>query len=368
MRSVKAIVIGGSNSLMKKGYVSELPAAARAYGVDLDVVRNLSVGNTTCLMGLINLKSNIELVQQADLLIVEYALNDASAFGEKRDSFERWLRTYEAVVRFARTANPDMKIILAVLGEKKGSHRVSVASVHAGVHYLAQWYGVVVRDVNMEFVKRFGRDFYDLPGAYQDPAHYAAPIMTRLVAEIITADLPALMASEASRDLPPKIDPATPDDAQILDLSEIAGTAPSVFSNSFFTEACLDLGASDISLTIEGGRPIGIKYVCQPNSPRLFVECGGQAFDMLTLRPSVQARNYKFLVAALATDTIPAAEESNDFLFTIRNPGRDSRNIYQFMGRAPDEPENRLAISSILYTGVLKSVSSASHSRASLYA
>ena len=80
MRKLSAVAIGGSNTVMRPGYLTELPRCLERHGIALDLKANLAVGNTTILNGLINLKSREDALKGSDVLLIEYTLNDTSAF------------------------------------------------------------------------------------------------------------------------------------------------------------------------------------------------------------------------------------------------------------------------------------------------
>lgn len=357
MKTLRTVAIGGSNTLMKNGYLHCLPDAAQKFGVKVELLANLAIGNTTSVMGLINLKANSAIIENADLLIIEYALNDTSAYGDSREAFERWLRTYEALVRTARTINSKIDIILVILGEKTGSHLNSISTIHAGIYYLSEWYGLQKADVNSEFVKVFGKEVFETPNFYMNKAHYQRPVVTRLVAEIVAKQIPKLLDGPGQQLLPPLIDDRSPVGAELIQLTEIADIPHKTFSNSSFNETAVDLSNTDVVMEIMNGQPIGIRYVCEHNAAPLYMAVGNEVYDILTLRPAMVIPKFPFLVACLNLDTLPKFKGLNTFKFSVCPPRAESTNIYQFGARRVAVSSTNLSLQSILYTGELTGLS-----------
>ncbi len=188
-KKLSAVLVGGSNSLMRPGYLTELPSALLKHDIDLNLTANLSVGNTTSLLGLMHLKLRPELIRETDVLLIEYTLNDTATYAATPQAVQLWVRAVEGIIRFARAENPSIKIACFLLATKVGMHRETINPLYAGIHYLAHYYQMAVADVNAAFMRRFGRDFYDLPGAYGDYAHYQRPVFTLLAAEVIAEEI-----------------------------------------------------------------------------------------------------------------------------------------------------------------------------------
>lgn len=74
MKKVAAVVIGGSNTVMRSGYLTSLPKCLRAAGVDLEITANLAIGNTTIQTGLMKLVESSELLASADVRLIELPL------------------------------------------------------------------------------------------------------------------------------------------------------------------------------------------------------------------------------------------------------------------------------------------------------
>ncbi|CAM5219032.1 hypothetical protein BTHI11S_05295 [Bosea thiooxidans] len=156
--AVKTLIIGGSNTVMQPGYLSSLLSVMARRGVALDIVADLAVGGTTSAFGLYQLKLHEQELADCDLLLIEYALNDAFVYGDERRPFRHWARFYEGIIRFARERNPKLRIATLVFGARNGSFLTSVPAIDAGIGYISRWYGTTCIDVSQLLMQRLGRE------------------------------------------------------------------------------------------------------------------------------------------------------------------------------------------------------------------
>jgi len=356
MREIKAILIGGSNTVMRPGYVPELPRCFQPYGIDLRVIANLPVGNTSILMGLMQLKANVDAIRASDVLFIEYTLNDSS-FYSGRDALEKWSRGYEGAIRYARMVNPRIKIVAIILANQRGLHRTGVHPLHAGVHYLASYYDCAVADVNADFVRRFGSSFFEQPGTYQDAAHYQRPLITNLAAEIIAQNASEyLLSSHCPRSLPDKLCDTNYAECGLIRHVDLQGPEVLNFKNYLFNFDAIELVGHRISLEIESGSLVAAQYISVADAAKLYVQANGVWHSCLTLKPGMVEPKYKFLVSMIDFQFSPS-EGVNRITLTTSNPtGEAIAKLAQVGGKEPVRPEQSLPIASIMHTGKITSI------------
>jgi|GEM_PF-2974947 len=357
MKKLNALVIGGSNTVMRPGYLPELPRCLQRFGVDLKIASSLAVGNTSIIMGLMRLKTHIEAIRAADVMLIEYTLNDTSFFAASLDGVAKWTRGFEGVVRFARTINPGLKIVPIIFATQTGVHRSGINPLHGGVHYLANYYGMQAVDVNAALVARFGSDFPDLPGTYQDFAHYQKPIFTTIAAEIIAETAAAYLLSDRQPELlPPKICPTDYAACGVVVQKDVPDLTKDRFHNYLYDETTFDLSSGSVTLEIEKGSILAAKYICVEDSAQLYIEANGQWFQSMTMQPGMVEPKYKFLLSMLNFD-LPVVDGLNRITLTgIRPAGVEFKNAPQIGAKPPARAENRLPFAAIMHTGTLRSI------------
>jgi len=355
-KKLSAVLVGGSNSLMKPGYLTELPKALLLNNVDLTLTKNLAVGNTTSLLGLMHLKLQPEVLRDADVLLIEYTLNDTTTYTASTAAIQHWVRAVEAIIRFARAQNPAIKIACILFATKVGLHRNTINPLFAGMHYLAHYYDMAVADVNAAFVRRFGREFYDMPGAYGDFAHYQRPVFTRLAAEVIAQEIaPYLNRDHLMAPMPPPIDPNNHEAAELIRSSQILSAPTERFKNSIADEVCADLSAGALTLRLRDGALLAMKYVCTPDCAQLYVKRNDDWFSYRTMQTGVEEGKYKFLIFNLTFDFDLMIEGPSVVTLTGRRPEGVEIGLGAKSSRKPQaNPEVRLPVSAMMYKGTLE--------------
>lgn len=308
---LKTVIIGGSNTVMLPGYLPSLLSTMARRGVELDVVADLAVGGTTSAFGLYQLKVYDQLAD-CDLLLIEYALNDAFVYGDERRPFRHWARFYEGIIRFALDCNPNLRIATLVFGARNGSFLNSVPSIDAGISYISQWYKSTCVNISQLLMQRYGREVVGHPSFYSDQGHYARPVATTIVANLIADELePALQQPLRGAALPAAIDPEHFAGARALDgnhLGKRLGRVPVEYSNRRFSVAAVDLGRDRLRFEVEKGQLLALAYVCEPRIPPLDIRLGEEMQRAALLKGGVRDGTYKFLVSMLSFEFLYGAK------------------------------------------------------------
>lgn len=356
MKRLNAILIGGSNTVMRPGYAQELPKCLHPHGIDLRISANIPVGNTSIMMGLMQLKIHSDAIREADVLFIEYTLNDTSFFGSA-DGLMRWARVYEGVIRYARTINPTIKIVCIIFATKTGPHRGGINPLHAGVHYLCAHYDLAIADVNGEFVRRFGAGFYDQPGMYQDYAHYQRPVVTKMAAEVIAEKCGGYLGSDFTpQALPDSICDSDYASCGMIMNDRFPALPASNFKNYLYDVDTADLVGHRIKLAIEGGTILAARYICVEDAAQLYIGANGTWYHCQTLQSGLVTPSYKFLLCMLNLE-VPQIDGLNHFtLTTVKPAGAKMTKLVQPGTKEPVRPERHLPLSGILHSGKLISV------------
>lgn len=306
-QAIRTTIIGGSNTVMDPGYLGQLKAATRRQGIRLDIVENMAVGGTTCGYGLFRLKTS-DALDNSDLLLVEYALNDAFIYGDERRQFRHWARMYEGILRYALARNPRLRICTLVLGARNGSWLDSVPSIDAGIRYLSDWYGASVIDVSRLLMGRFGRDVVTDPAFYSDQGHYSRPIATAIVADLaadalVDAAQCGHWGQAAELELPPAVDPEHFAEATAIDPQHLARILPDArlmeFNNRRFNVSAIDLARHQLTLRLDGGKLLGVFHVSMPQTAALAIGREEEAYHCSLLKAGVRDGRFAFLAGML---------------------------------------------------------------------
>lgn len=367
MKRLSVTILGGSNTVMEPGYLSTALGMAERRGVRLDVAANLAVGGTTSACGLYRLKAE-EAAAASDLLVIEYALNDAFIHGDERRPVRQWARLYEGVIRHALARNPRLRIVSLIFGARNGSFLSAVPGIDSGIHYLSAWYGTHVVDVSGELVRRYGRDVVTHPQFYSDQGHYARPIATGMVADIVAEGLArAAEAGPRSAPLPPPVDAGNFADAGILtgaDLARLAGRPTTRYENRRFGFDAFDLGEDALCFRLEGGKLVALLYVADAATGGLAILRGdSDEVEAAMMKSGVANGKFRFLAGMLPCDFLYGArllQPDTDDSYRLRLVGRhDPSRLHvpkDSTRHAEDAQPKRLPVIGLLYSGTIRDV------------
>ncbi|MBK8160900.1 MAG: SGNH/GDSL hydrolase family protein [Rhodospirillaceae bacterium] len=315
-KTLRTTIIGGSNTVMEPGYLGQMLAATERQGLRLDIVENMAIGGTTSAYGLFRLKAG-DALDRSDLLIIEYALNDAFIYGDERRQFRHWARIYEGILRYALTRNPRLRICTLVFGARNGSWLGSVPSIDAGIHYLSDWYGTACIDISRELIRRFGRQVVTDPAFYSDQGHYSRPVATAMVADLAADALIRFTDGEAKRyrgadALPPAVDPDHFAEAGVIDVPTIFRAAQDAtlveFHNRRFALTAIDIARHQLTLRLSGGKLLGVFHVSTPDTAPLALTRGDTGYHCSLLKGGVRDGKFKFLAAMMPCEFLYGAE------------------------------------------------------------
>ncbi len=363
---LRTVIIGGSNTVMQPGYLPSLFSLLSRRGVEIDVIADLSVGGTTSAFGLFQLKTN-PVLQDCDLLLIEYAINDKFIYGDERAAFRHWARFYEGIVRYALETNPRIAIVSVILGPRTGSFMTTVPSIDAGIHYISDWYGMPVINITKLLMHRYGLDVVTHPSFYADQGHYARPVATTIVANLIAEELEAILRRPTrARAVPAPMDPQNFSSASILQANTLCqqfGLDAVDYRNRRFAVGAAELGNARLRLEIDNGRPLALAYVCEPRIRPLQISVANDVFRCALLKDGVRSGTFKFLMSMLSCDFLfekSLLQEPVRFACSISAAGADG-TYHEHLPKdnvrheGPDDAPPVVPVVGLLHTGKLRS-------------
>lgn len=184
------LILGGSNSLLKNGYVQHLEAALAGSGPVH--IRQLSVGATSTLAAIGRLFDTAG-EEAPDVILYEYSINDAGHFAWRPEGGMSWLLCLHLLVKAAAQLYPAAILVPLVF-----AMRSAAPAAVADPFYNAQIESFTALALQTVDIRRwFAELFLGRPPAwlYGDEAHYVTPYATALIGCEIARRLPAITAS-----------------------------------------------------------------------------------------------------------------------------------------------------------------------------
>ncbi|ESQ90115.1 hypothetical protein ABAC460_10130 [Asticcacaulis sp. AC460] len=353
---IKAVVIGGSNTIIQKNYLWAAIKSLKEAGVTLDVIENHAVGGTNIFNGLFGLKRS-EKLAEADVLIIEYALNDTPTYADDSKNpkgiVTHWSRCYEGVIRYAREVNPNIRIVSIILEAKTKPQARRLNHVYAGIHYLTAYYQLELIDIASPVLHDLGAERAFTNEVYKDGFHYKPIVVMetakRLVRQL-TGDYPRPVP------LPDPLDPLHFGNASAVGTKDF-NTDLTPFANSRFSVDTIELQNQDLKFTLEKGKLLALFYVDRLSGGVAHFRVNDLHYDSFMRKPSVRSEEYPWLLGMISTEflhkNLVAEEEDRTYTLTVKpfmkkelKPFRPSSNVAHESGESPT-----LAFYGLLHTG-----------------
>jgi hypothetical protein len=292
---------------MRPGYLTACFDALRdTHGIEVTEVVDVSVGASTSFIGLMELLST-GLHQRVDLLLYEYALNDANALNAKPELIDLWGRCYEGTLRLVRKDNPRLPFVSIILGSRKGKYLRGVDPISAGTHAIARRYDAPVIDVCEWLIREHGErlaseDFYG------DTMHYSRPESTEFIGGYVADRLAEILEQTPTGPyaLPAPVYPDNYSNARyVTDLERFSttGTLPAKrFKNSRFDFQTKVLEGGDELRFQLNGVVLALHFISEPFSGIIQVDNGTRVDNIPTMRQTMVNTTFPWLLGHIVPE------------------------------------------------------------------
>lgn len=291
---MKVLVVGGSNTAMRPGYVGDLSdALKRQLGDNGFQLHSVALGANACTMGL-ELLQGVDL-KNYDVVCIEYFINDTLLLGQEQNR-STWLAAYLGLHRLIHAHNPNAKIANIIL-----CRRVLRGSEHAmreDIYCIAKDFDAQVIDVDAELRANLSEvEFSEL---YSNNSHYAVGAPTVRVASIIAESL--LSGNGQVRGDYPKISDGVLsfENARVLSMHTLNAEGARRFENSRYLIRCAPVRVGNPLVVDVPGSLISISFVSAPASGSVLIQEEGEDPVLVnTAHKEVVSGKWKFLVQSV---------------------------------------------------------------------
>lgn len=270
----RLLLLGGSNTVMKNGYVDGLIAALSDRRGPPAGVTNLAVGGNSTVHGLM-IGLDAQDIASHDIAVIEYGVNDAKLAKDGR--LDMWRAATEGLLRRLLTARPDLHVVFALFARRDMTQEFMFEPLDATVE-LAAHYGATHR-VSLVDIDHLYRDVLfpgreDFAALYLDGAHYARPQIAGLTGALIAERILGAPDRPAGP-LPPPLWPWHFAEAQVIDLGMDSHSV--VFENSRYRLQARRLAVGE-KLTLDLPGPLAaVEYVSAVEAATLRITEEGEA-------------------------------------------------------------------------------------------
>lgn len=269
----RLLLLGGSNTVMKNGYVDGLIAALSDRRGPPARVTNLAVGGNSTVHGLM-IGLDAQDIASHDIAVIEYGVNDAKLAKDGR--LDLWRAATEGLLRRLLTARPDLHVVFALFARRDMTQEFMFEPLDATLE-LAAHYGATHR-VSLVDIDHLYRDVLfpgreDFAALYLDGAHYARPQIAGLTGALIAERILGA-PDRAAGPLPPPLWPGHFAEAQVIDLGK---ESDCVFENSRYRLQARRLAVGE-KLTLDLPGPLAaVEYVSVVGAATLRILEEGEA-------------------------------------------------------------------------------------------
>lgn len=303
---MKLAIIGGSNSLIKGGYVGYfLKKMKESFDFEFSSVDLLTVGGTNSLTGLKQLCAT-DVHKKVDVIIFEYALNDSASFGTRVKNFTHWSRIYEGVIRKATSENPSILFFSFILGQKGGIASRRLCFIESGIEFISSHYRTYCINFN-KFLRNSNYTREYLNELYSDTSHFSTNVGTRLVGEHLASSMNELLnkANPTPRTLPKAID--AKNYSKAVYTKEIERYCVGKYEKISYENNMLK--AETIKIKNDGkfkfklsGKILMIDFISTRESSPIMLFIDGKKIFQNTFRSAFEKVPHKFLLSSIVPD------------------------------------------------------------------
>jgi hypothetical protein len=320
---MRLLLIGGSNTVMRYGYVKDLEEYLRSeLGRDNVEIENMAVGASPSVFGMQLLLDRTDW--DYDVFLVEYMVNDYSLTGNFR-RMATWRAAYEGIIRQILTHRPDATIVSLLFGRRSEVAEERLAPMFAEVEAMSEHYGTFVIDAHSYLMSRYSdREVARAELFKADGTHYRRPIATALIGVLTGSRLLRILdqGGRQRSDLPERLAKRTFEKNSVIDFTTIddVGT-PLTFENSRYTVPTRKLTVDTPWRATIPGTVVSVAFVAAVGSSRLLIrEAGEDPIAIDTYWTGVRDEKYKFglLCTALShRKWSPDRAEPRDVIFEV---------------------------------------------------
>lgn len=360
---MKITVIGGSNSLLKTGYVPVVVNTLERKIGEVVELNNLAIGNTFSHFGfwqIITKKNHFD----SDVIIIEYALNDQELSASRL--FNQWANIYEGIVAKLREDNPRAQIIAPLFMTRKAVQKPKITTFLSGVALINLRYDVESIDVTQLLYSLGGAQYWDAPKDwYKDGPHYNKNIQA-----IIGKEVADRIQSGSGRSFSREYFPISsdflinPKSAAVEGhLKEIFHRAGSVvtYKNSLVEErASIFTNESPLRFSVKG-KLLALIVISTKDDGVVKINFNNEIAFASLRRKIFDSDSAKFLLNILVPDQYfkhetPPSVDFQDYSFSLVEDIKDIHDkiVCRGSARIPDDGIHSLSVVDILYVGELK--------------
>ena len=186
--AIKVSIVGGSNSVMRRGYAKYLNNyLSEALSQDT-ALKYYSLGGVPNLYGVIQQERH-DIAAESNIIFFEYCVNDRHAVEVDQYSLDLAGKSLEGFIRKVKKSNPNCEIVVLIFGINLDNYYNNYCYLSEKYESVARHYNLPIIDITKLLSKDKGLDFVKSLYSDKDHAHYTRPEGVKIVSQAIVNEL-----------------------------------------------------------------------------------------------------------------------------------------------------------------------------------
>ena len=177
-------IVGGSNSVMRRGYAKYLDNYLEEAVGQKTSLKYYSLGGVPNIYGAIQQERH-DLAAESDLIFFEYCVNDRHAIEEDQYSLELTGKALEGFIRKVKKSNSNCQIVILIFGINLDNYYDNPCYLSDLYESVAEQYNLPVINITKLFIEAKDLDYVKSLYNEKDHAHYTRPEGVQIVSQAI---------------------------------------------------------------------------------------------------------------------------------------------------------------------------------------
>ena len=368
--AIKISIVGGSNSVMRRGYAKYLDGYLSKAISKTTSLNYYSLGGVPNLYGVIQ-QERYDIAANSDIIFFEYCVNDRHAIEIDQYTLELTGKSLEGFIKKVKQSNPKCLIVILIFGINLDNYYNGHCNLSELYESIGTRYRLPV--INITKVLSKDRDLSSVKSLYNDKdhAHYTRPDGVQIVSQTIVNELKnqgiiKLLKAKHKKALIVDIPPIYPDNFENLkyfdrfDEGNFFSIEPkiSVYQNTVFKEKNFTIYQGNYLKFLLKGRLVAIYIKSDLSDGFIKIEFGNQSIITSSYSSWVNIIKPQNVIN-LITLPLRRFEPSEDFApvsisFCQEYPSEFELGFNKTVPGKQDPNKWKLSIIGIAYTGEIK--------------
>lgn len=185
---LKISIVGGSNSVIRKGYTKYLERDLGEITEQATSLQYYALGGVPNIFGLIQ-QDRFDIALRSDIIFYEYCVNDRHIIELEQYSLELAGKSLEGFIRKCQKSNPNCLIVILIFGVNQDNYYQNPCALSELYESIADYYSLPVVNITTLLREKSGLSFIKSLYGDKDDAHYTRPYGVQIVSQLIIEQL-----------------------------------------------------------------------------------------------------------------------------------------------------------------------------------